>query len=65
MATFGKIPKGDHYITKQAIRRDCMILAGFAIYVAFYLRRAKQRYNNAAHTELVVGAVRSYYEHMH
>lgn len=65
MVTFGKLPTRNDNVTKEAVRRECMILSGFASYAVAYPRKSKQRYNSAAYAERAVSAVRSYYEHMH
>lgn len=60
---FGANPTGTDDEKRKCIRRDCMVLVGFAIFVATVPCRTKRVHNSTAQSERPIGSVRSYYEH--
>lgn len=64
MQSFGTDPTGTNSEIREAIRRECMVRAGFDSFVVMYPRKTKKAYNSTAHSERAVGTVRGYYEHM-
>lgn len=61
MKTFGTLPERDEEITRAAIRKECMTVAGFASFLVTYPIKASQKHNSASHAERTVCTVRNYY----
>lgn len=64
MDSFGTTPTGSDEERREIIRRECMVLEGFASFVVTVPGRANQAHNTTSHAERAVGTVRGYYEHM-
>lgn len=51
MGRFGVTAEGNECEVREAIRKERMILAGFASFVVTYSRRSGQSQNSTAHAE--------------
>lgn len=56
----GATPTGTVEEERDAVRKECMILAGFVSFVVAHPRREKQNHKSTAHAERAVGTVRGY-----
>lgn len=65
MHSFGSYPQATESEAGELIRKEFLVLAGFASFVVTYPRRAGQSHNSTAHAERVVCVVRGYYENMY
>lgn len=60
MEGFGAEPTGTSEKVGDNICKECMVGAGFAIFVVMYARKAKLAHNHTKHAERAVGTVRGY-----